>query len=340
MTDLAAAALDLARVFAAGGRLLVAAPDRHDHAQHVAVEFVHPAVVGARSLPSTAVDQTDLPVLVTPLDAVLIFSSPDAPLPALPPAALVLTTDPAATEPALVRWYHVLWELVQVGLDHPGLTGGGAVVGGDSTGFLYPFLDASESSETELLDAMRTSATAKERESEAVSAQTVSHNELTLAAIARAIDECHRAGGMVHTIGNGGSASDAGRLARLLRSQRIRAESLAADPAVLTALGNDLGIDRIFARQIEAAVRPGDVLVVLSTSGASANLLAALDLDVASRITVVTSSGYGGGPMATHTSTELALPVDSSSVHRIQEAQGALIDELCLRLGADLEVTR
>jgi len=340
VTDLAVAALDLARVFAAGGRLIVTAPERHDHAQHVAVEFVHPAVVGARSVPALAIDPADVALIVTPDDAVLVIASPSTPMSPLPPSALALTTDPAAAEPALVRWYHVLWELVQVGLEHPGITGGEGLAGGDSTSFLYPFLDASESSETELVDAMRLSAAAKDGESESVSTKALSSNETALAATARAIDECHRAGGVVHTIGNGGSASDAGRLARQLRTRGVRAASLAIDAAVLTALGNDLGIDRIFARQVEAAIRPGDVLVVLSTSGASPNLLAALDVDVASQITVVASAGYGGGPLAAHAATDLALTVDSSSVHRIQEAQGVLIDELCSRLGADLEATR
>ena len=340
MTDLPDAALDLARVFAAGGRLIVSAPGRHDHAQHVAVEFVHPAVVGARSLPALAVDSGDLALIVTPDDAILVIGSPDTPAVPLPPAALVLTTDPFIAEPALVRWYHVLWELVQIGLEHPGLTGGGGVAGGDATSFLYPFLDASESSETELLDAMRLSAAAKEDESATISAKAVAHNETALAATARAIDDCHRAGGMVHTIGNGGSASDASRLARQLRTRGVRATSLVADPAVLTALGNDLGIDRIFARQVEAAVHPGDVLCVFSTSGTSSNLLAALDVDVASRVTVVASAGYGGGQLAAHPATDLTLTIDSSSVHRIQEAQGVLIDEVCSLVGADLEVTQ
>ena len=339
MTDLATAALDLARVFAAGGRLIVTAPGRHDHAQHVAVEFVHPAVVGARSLPALAAHPEDLDLTVADGDALLVVDGPVDLARPLPCAALVLTTDPTATEPALVRWYHVLWELVQVGLEHPGLTGGGAVAGGDSTSFLYPFLDASESSEAELLEAMRTSAAAKDHESAAVAKQALADNEGALGATARALEECRRAGGVVHTIGNGGSASDAGRLARQLRASGVRAESLAADSAVLTALGNDLGIDRVFARQVEAAVRPGDVLVVFSTSGASPNLLAALDVDVAAQITVVASAGYGGGPLAEHPATDLRLTIDSSSVHRIQEAQGVLIDELCARLGAEVEVT-
>ncbi len=338
--DLANSALALARVFSAGGRLVVVAPGRHDHAQHVAVEFIHPAIVGARSLPAFAANADDLPHVVSANDALLVLTPPTRFDGELPAAALVLQTDAGLTEPEIVRYYHVLWELVQLGLKHPGLTGGTAVAGGDSTNFLYPFLDAAETSEPELLDSMRSSANAKDLESNDVSAQAVANNDAELTAVAAAIDACHRRGNTVHTIGNGGSSSDAARLARQLRSHKVRATCLAADPAVLTALANDLGVDRIFARQIEASVRPGDVLFVFSTSGTSSNLLAALDIDVVSDVTVVASAGYGGGALAQHPATDLSLTVDSTSVHRIQEAQGVLMDQLCARLSVELEVSR
>ena len=342
--DLASDALALARVFSGGSRLVVAAPGRHDHAQHVAVEFIHPAVVGARSLPAVAANLEDLAHLVGPDDALLVLLPAEQPSMGfeheLPEAALVLTTDPAATEPELVRWYHVLWELVQVGLEHPGLTGGKAVSGGDSTNFLYPFLDAAETSEADLLTSMQESAAGKALESTSLSDAAVAQNEAELDNVARAIDACRQRGYTVHTIGNGGSSSDAARLARLLRAEQVRANCLATDPAVLTALANDLGVDRIFARQVEAAVRPGDVLVIFSTSGASPNLLAALDVDVVNNATTVTSAGYGGGPLAEHPAVDHRLTIDSSSVHRIQEAQGVLMDQLCARLRTEVEVGR
>lgn len=339
-TDLATAALDLARVFTAGGRLVVTAPGRHDHAQHVAVEFLHPAVVGARSLPAVASSVEDLHHMAGSDDALLLLepaASIDGPL---PDVALVLRTDPQSTEPELVRWYHILWELVQVGLEHPGLTGGSAVDGGDSTSFLYPFLDASESSEDDLLQSMRSSTSTKRNESDDVIARAVESNGAELEQITRAIDGCRSNGGMVHAMGNGGSSSDASRLVRLLRPMGVRANSLTDDPAVLTALANDLGVERIFARQVEASVRAGDVLVAFSTSGASPNLLAAFDVDVVADTTTVASAGYGGGPLAAHRAVDHRLVVDSTSVHRIQEAQGVLIDRLCSRLGADIEVAR
>jgi D-sedoheptulose 7-phosphate isomerase len=101
---------------------------------------------------------------------------------------------------------------------------------------------------------------------------------------------------------------------------------------MLTALANDLGVDRIFSRQVEALARPGDVLVLFSTSGASGNLLSVLDLSLASEVTIVACAGYGGGPLAAHRRVNHKLVVDSPSVHRIQEAQGFLIDEICTQL--------
>jgi len=338
--DLAASALGLARVFTEGGRLIVVAPGRNDHAQHVAVEFIHPAVVGARSLPAVAANVDELAHRVSPGDGLLVLVPPGGFDHELPAAALVLTTDPEASEPELVQWYHVLWELVQVGLEHPGLTGGAALQGGDSTSFLYPFLDAAESSEEDLLDALRASASGKAAESAELSARTVAENDAELSDVAGAIDACRHRGNAVHTVGNGGSSSDAARLARLLRSRDVSANCLAADPAVITALANDLGVDRIFARQVEATVRPGDVLVVFSTSGASSNLLAALEVEVIQHVTTVTSAGYGGGALAEHPATNHRLTVDSTSVHRIQEAQGVLMDQLCARLSRQREVSR
>lgn len=337
-TDLPVAALELARVFAAGGRLVVAAPDRFDHAQHVAVEFIHPAITGARSLPAIAVQFDDVEVNVRDGDALLVLEKLGEPIEVrLPAAAQVLVVGRELSGPALVRWYHVLWELVQLGLEHPGLTGGSATAGGDSTSFLYPFLDAAESSDTSLLESSATSWATKEHESEELCGQTVSANRDALAAVASMIRSASVNGCTTYAIGNGGSSCDAARLVRLLSAQGVSARSLASDTAILTALANDLGIDKIFARQVEAIVRPGDVLVAFSTSGASSNLLAALDVAARRDAKVVISAGYSGGPMGSHPAVDQALIVDSTSVHRIQEAQGVLIDQICNRLDARLE---
>lgn len=327
------AALALARTFTAGGRLIVSALDRSDHARHVAVEFVHPAITGARSLPSFAVAPDDIAHVVRPVDALLIIESADHTLDrTLPKNAQLLVIGADKTEPELVRWYHVLWELVQLGLEHPGLTGGSASEGGDPTNFLYPFLDAAEDDEPALLASMVASENAKQAESAELAARTVAFNAPTVDAIAEKITSAVAAGGTVFSLGNGGSACDAAQLARLLQAKGIRAMSLAEDSATLTALANDLGVGRIFSRQVEASVRPGDVVVLFSTSGSSTNLLSVLDLKVASELAIVACAGYGGGPMAAHANVDHQLIIDSSSVHRIQEAQGVLIDEICSRI--------
>ena len=330
-------ALALARVFTAGGRLIVSALDRPDHARHVAVEFVHPAITGARSLSSFAIAPEDIDHVVRPDDALLIIESPAQTLDrTLPSNSQLLVVGAALSEPELVRWYHVLWELVQLGLEHPGLTGGSASEGGDPTNFLYPFLDATETDKPALLASMAASEAAKHTESNELAQQTLANNAAAVDAIAQQIRQSVEMGGTVFSIGNGGSACDASQLTRLLQAKGIRAMSLAEDPATLTALANDLGVARIFARQVEASVRPGDVLVLFSTSGSSANLLSVLELSTASELVIVACAGYGGGPMATHHNVDHKLVIDSSSVHRIQEAQGALMSALCSSISAEV----
>lgn len=327
--SLAHSALELARVFESEGRLVVTAPGRQDHARHVAVEFIHPAITGARSLPAVAVEASQLRLQATPQDAVLVISSLGAgdSVHEVPQVRLNLQTGEHGSD--LVRWYHVLWELVQLSLEHPGLTGGSASKGGDTTSFLYPFLDAAEEDEDALLDAMISSAQAKRHESFELAAATVEVNADTLAACAREIAEQLSAGGQVFTIGNGGSACDAARLVRKLTDIGVRASCLAADPATLTALANDIGVAEIFTRQVEAVVKPTDVLLGLSTSGSSPNLISAFNHSAAKHAVVISCSGYGGGPMSELANVDHRLVVESSSVHRIQEAQTVLIDKLC-----------
>ncbi len=339
-SGLPVAALTLARTFSAGGRLIVSALDRPDHARHVAVEFVHPAITGARSLPAFAIAPQDLHHVVRPSDALLIIESAEYRLDRAPPEhAQLLVVGSAHSEPELVHWYHVLWELVQLGLEHPGLTGGSASEGGDPTSFLYPFLDAAEHDESALLASMAASQEAKQMEFAKLARQTVEFNSSTVDAVAARIGSADAAGGTVFSIGNGGSACDAAQLTRMLRAAGVRSMSLAEDPAALTALANDLGVTRIFSRQVDAVTQPDDVLVLFSTSGSSANLLSVLDLRVARDLAVVTCAGYGGGPLAAHQNTDYTLVIDSSSVHRIQEAQGALIAEIASRLSPTAKKT-
>lgn len=360
---------------------MVRAPGCEDHAHHVAVEFVHPVVAGARSLPATAAVEGSPAsgpgsfAAANPFAAGAVEGSPAAgsgpfaastdpfgadavegvtaastgPFAASPdpfyagnggrwchlligapdggPFDLVIPTD--GGDAATMTGYHLLWELVQVALEHPGLVGGSDASGGDSTGFLYPFLDAAESDEASLREALEASATAKRAASERLAAEAVAANRPALEAAAALVGEAVAAGRRVLVMGNGGSAADAARLVRLLRARGADAASLAGDYAVVSALANDLGAEAMFARQLEALGGPGDVLIGCSTSGASPNLLAAFDRAAAMGMRTVGISGYGGGAFAGRSGVEVALSVASDSVHRIQEAEAALIAELC-----------
>ncbi|MYJ29913.1 MAG: SIS domain-containing protein [Acidimicrobiaceae bacterium] len=323
------AAMWLARAFTAGRRLWVWAPGAPDHAHHVAVEFVHPVVAGTRPLAAavaaSAADRT------VSTDATLVIGPDGA------TADLFISTDQSDT--AIVRSYHVLWELVQVALEHPGLIGSSAVAGGDSTGFLYPFLDAAEADEAALRRSLRASAAAKTRESEELSRQAVESNGAALAQAATAIGRAAGSGGRVLTLDNGGSAPAAAPRARLRRAPGLPSASRSAANAVATALANDLGAERIFSRQLDAFAAPGDVLVGCSTSGASRNLLAAFDQASAIGLATVGLSGYGGGSFTDHPSVNHKLVVQSMSVHRIQEAQAALMSALCERVAGALAAT-
>ena len=319
--DPVGAAMWLARAFTEGRRLCVWAPGAPDHAHHVAVEFVHPVVAGTRPLAATVAESGA--AAGTSADATLVIGGERG------AADLFISSD--QTDTAIVLSYHVLWELVQVALEHPGLVGSAAAAGGDSTGFLYPFLDAAEEDEVSLRESLRVSAGAKVQESEKLARESLEANRATLVEAGTAIGRAVGAGGRVLTMGNGGSATDAARLARVLRSRDIPAESLSADYAVATALANDLGAERIFSRQLDAFARPGDVLVGCSTSGASRNLLAAFDQAAAVGLATVGISGYGGGSFTGQASVHHNLVVQSMSVHRIQEAQAALMTSLCER---------
>ncbi len=312
------AAMWLARAFTAGRRLCVWSPGAPDHAHHVAVEFVHPVVAGTRPLAAVVAEPGEAQT-----DARLVIGTDDG------TADLFIPAD--QPDAAIVLSYHLLWELVQVALEHPGLVGSSAAAGGDSTGFLYPFLDASEDDEASLRESLDASADAKRAESSTLARQSLKSNRAALQEAGAAISGSVAGGGRVLTMGNGGSASDAARLARLLRSRRLPAQSLAADYAVATALANDLGAERVFSRQLEAFGRPGDVLVGCSTSGASRNLLAAFDQAAGMGVVTVGLSGYGGGSFSDHPSVHHSLVVQSMSVHRIQEAQAALMSALCER---------
>jgi D-sedoheptulose 7-phosphate isomerase len=133
-----------------------------------------------------------------------------------------------------------------------------------------------------------------------------------------------RGGGKVVFFGNGGSAADALHLAAelvvKLRDERrgLAALALTANPSVLTAAGNDFGFEQIFARQIESLVSTQDILVALSTSGNSSNIVRGVEAGRARGAFVVAFTGETGGALANK--VDLLLNVPSRDPQRIQEA--------------------
>ncbi len=149
-----------------------------------------------------------------------------------------------------------------------------------------------------------------------------------------------RGGGKLMFFGNGGSAADAQHLATELSIRfkknrpAIAAIALTTDSSALTAAGNDLGFDQIFARQIEALGRPGDVAIGISTSGRSPNVLAALHKARAMGVVTVGLSGGDGGGLAAVVDHLLLVP--SGTTARIQEMHISLGHMLCGALEIEL----
>ena len=163
------------------------------------------------------------------------------------------------------------------------------------------------------------------RESGGVMLMLSERHVATIRRIAETIIAAYRAGKKVVACGNGGSAADAqhivaelvGRL-ELPRRPALAAVALTTNASVLTAIGNDFGFDQVFARQIEACVERGDVVVALSTSGNSPNVLVAVRRAKALGATTIGLTGASGGALSE--AVDLALLVPSDSPQRVQEA--------------------
>jgi D-sedoheptulose 7-phosphate isomerase len=140
-------------------------------------------------------------------------------------------------------------------------------------------------------------------------------------------------GSKVLAFGNGGSAADAQHLVAELvgRFQRDRrgfaALALTVDTSVMTSIANDYGFDRVFARQIEALGRRGDVAVAISTSGESANVLAALEAARSQGLRTIALTGRSGGRVGA--AAEIHVNVPDANAARIQEVHRTLIHAIC-----------
>jgi D-sedoheptulose 7-phosphate isomerase len=150
--------------------------------------------------------------------------------------------------------------------------------------------------------------------------------------VARAIVSAYQDGGRVYTFGNGGSAADSLHfaeelVARFERERRpLPAQSLAADPTVLTCIANDYEFDELYARQVRAFARRGDVVLGFTTSGRSPNVVRGLAAAREAGATTVLFGGGDGVPAADH--ADHALVVPSSSTARVQEMHVLLLHVL------------
>ena len=151
-----------------------------------------------------------------------------------------------------------------------------------------------------------------------------------------AVVGCITAGGKVMACGNGGSASDAQHFAAEFvgRFERERpglaAIALTTDTSILTAVGNDYDFDSIFSKQVQALGSPGDVLIAISTSGNSANVLAAVEAARAKEMTVIALTGRGGGKLRERLGeTDVHICVPHERTARIQEVHILALHCLC-----------
>ncbi|GFG96923.1 D-sedoheptulose-7-phosphate isomerase [Mycobacterium timonense] len=198
----------------------------------------------------------------------------------------------------------------------------------EPTNFLYPFIDAEEDDPASLLADLAASAHAKASESRALRRSTLEANAELLAGAAAELARRFAAGGRLFTFGNGGSCTDSTTLAVLFArpplGNPLPAWSLTADQAILTALGNDVGFELVFARQLIARATAGDIAIAMSTSGSSPNLLTALAEARHRGLYTIGFAGYDGGAFADNPNVDACFVVRSQSVHRIQESQALL----------------
>jgi D-sedoheptulose 7-phosphate isomerase len=356
---LAEACREMADRFGQGGRLIAfghgaCATD----AQHVAVEFVHPVIVGKRALPALdlSIDFWRwVNVILRPQDMVMGFGPPEGAFDvgmalsaarargamtfALPGtegsyAVAPATSDPFIHQEIIEMLYHTLWETVHVYFEHRAI---GRDVG--EAGFLYPFLGRDKpraggaatgtGAGVGVLSDVAASIQMKVREDATLREQVAHEQSEAIVAAAVAMHECVRRGGKLILFGNGGSATDANDWAidcvdPPTGYRPIPAISLSLEPASVTAIANDVGTDVIFLRQLIAHAGPDDVAIAISTSGGSRNIIMALEEARKRKMTTVALLGCDGGEIARRGLVDHALIVRSDYIPRIQEVQASI----------------
>ena len=353
----------MAERFATGGRLVAlgVSPAARSDVRHVTVEFVHPVIVGKRALPAIGLSREGGPLdaqvelIAEPDDIAIAFGTDEtggeevreALAAARRRGCLTLAfapcgaewempvsdPDPFVRQEVAETAYHVLWELVHVFFDHRGLLTGreaGPVHDPGHSSFLYPFLSESESDLEAVVSDVRASAVMKAREVSELREQTLRDGAGVLVEAAAELRGCFDRGGKLLALGNGGSATDAMDAVADFRyppsgsgwSPRA-AIDLTEDSAILTAVGNDIGVEEIFQRQVIAYGRQGDALLALSTSGNSANMILALEEARSRDMTTIAMVGYDGGRVAAEGLADHTVITRSQHIPRIQEAQAS-----------------
>jgi D-sedoheptulose 7-phosphate isomerase len=346
---LAEACHAMSRRFLAGGRLLAFGNgSATTDAQHVSVEFVHPVIVGKRALPALDLGpefETRLPVILHPQDMVMgfAFSERDEAVEwalhmAKERGALTFALagavgdypfdlpdeNPFVCQEVFEVLYHMLWETVHVYFEHREQ---GHDVGASS--FLYPFLGSQEQRLEGVVEEVQSSMLQKMEEVNGMRAAVAETEVATISEIAAAIAERLASGGKIIAFGNGGSATDANDLvidcvAPPPGFGTVPAVSLAAEPANITAIANDVGVEAIFLRQLIAHARPEDVAVGISTSGGSPNILSALAEARKRGLLTIGIVGYDGGRIVGERLADYAVVVRSDYIPRIQEVQASV----------------
>ena len=190
---------------------------------------------------------------------------------------------------------------------------------------LYPFLHGKQQDAGKLNTALLQSVGEKAKDSRQASEMFFAQQADILVAAANSLAGVYRKGGRLFTMGNGGSSCDASHVAvefvHPVTAGRpaLAATNLVADLAMISAVGNDLGFDHVFVRQIIAQAKAGDGLIGISTSGNSVNLISAFAKAKEMGLATIGLTGGDGGKMKTSGAVDHCLVVPSSSIHRIQE---------------------
>ncbi len=346
---LAIACREMSERFLKGGRLLAFGRGSYaTDAQHVSVEFVHPVIVGKRALPALDLSiefRPWLEALLRPEDIVMGFGPPEGDpevwsalesarsrgamtfaLPGLDGSYAIgpVTHDPFIHQELIEILYHTLWESVHVFFEHREL---GHDVG--AAEFLYPFLGQQKQDTEEILSQVADSILMKVRDDSQLRARAAHEESEQIAGASAAMRERLQRGGKLIIFGNGGSATDANDWALDCVApppglHPVPAVSLSLEPANISAIANDVGIEVIFLRQLIAQARPEDVAVAISTSGGSKNVVIALEEARKRGLLSVALLGYDGGEIKRRQLADFPIVVRSDYIPRIQEIQASI----------------